>query len=109
MNTAEIAQRIKNGFAATDAEKAFLIRNNIHALTGFMVGNNPGSVNFLLQKLGYNHLGFEPNVAALQRQLDILIERKEEQDLDYVVRNFVVDDSKLTPSFIKELTKVIVK
>ena len=102
MNVNEIAARVKSGQAITDAEKAYLLRNNAHALFAFMIDNNPGSVNLALRKQGYTHLGFAPDKKALMRQLDLMIERNDAPGLDKVMRAFNLIPDYLTPEFIQE-------
>jgi hypothetical protein len=105
MNAKEIEQRLKNGFAITNAERAFLIAENPYALAGFLIENNPGSVNYSLKQMGYTHLGFEPNKKQLARQLEILIERQDIEAMAYICKNFVLITDNLPQEFINELSK----
>lgn len=101
MNAQEIAARLKVGNQVTDAEKAFLLHNDIHALSAFMIDNNPGSVNMTLRQMGYDHLGFTPNPKALAQQIGMLIERKDVPALNTIVQNFEMTDKNVTPGFLR--------
>jgi hypothetical protein len=105
MDLKNIETRLKNGLFVSDAERAYFIKGNIEGLCAFMVENNPGSVNFTLRKLGYSHLGFEPDKTAIVRQLQIFVDRKNTEDLDEVIKNFKVDESNISPSLLSELKK----
>lgn len=105
MNVKDIETRFKSGDFVSDAERAYLIKNNIQALCAFMVENNPGSVNFNLRKMGYNHLGFEPDKKAITRQLQIFVDRKNTEDLDEVIKNFMIDEANVSPDLLFELKK----
>lgn len=107
MDINQIAARLKAGTPVTDAEKAFLIRNNPYALAAFMIDNNAGAVNYSLKLQGYDHLGFEPNKTALARQLTILLDRGTNEDLstfNQVVKEFNVMPDNLSEEFIREIT-----
>lgn len=105
MDLLDIETRIKNGYAVNDAEKAFLLRHNPYALAAFMIENNPGSLNLRLKtRWGYTHLGFEPDVKKLARQLEILIQTKESEVFGDLVKNFNLIPTGLSPQFIQELT-----
>lgn len=107
MDAREIRLRLLNKMEVSDAEKAFLIKNDPHVLGAFMIENNPGSVNFTLRSLGYD-LPFTPNAKALGRQLDILINRADTvaiKDFTSVVKNFNVRQNGLSPELLNELTK----
>lgn len=91
----------------TASESVHLIKNNPYALAGFMVSNNPGSLNYILRSLGYDHLGFEPDAKALVRQMDLLIKNNRAEDLSEIVKNFKIDSSKLSDREIVELKKAL--
>jgi len=99
MNAKEIEARLLNGIAITDAERAFLIASNPHAMAAFMIANNPGGLNYILQQMGYTHLGFEPKKDALIRQMDLIIERNNKETFDEIRKKFIVMPEGLTPEF----------
>lgn len=106
MDLQDIEARLKSGYMISDQERAFLIRNNPHALAAFMIANNPGSVNYRLkERWGYNHLGFEPDPKKLIRQLDINIDRGDWDVLEDLAKNFNVVPDGLPPTFVQELYK----
>lgn len=79
------------------------------ALAAFMIDNNPGSVNWALRRMGYNHLGFAPNKVALARQLQIFIDRNNIEDFNEVVSRFELNKAPLTENFVTEFTKAFTK
>jgi len=103
MNLAELEAKIKAGTQVSDNERAYFITHNPYALFGFMIDNNPGSVNLILRKMGYNHLGFDPNKKALAAQVEILMQNKDLGALEAITKNFQLMDSNLTPNFVKAL------
>lgn len=104
MNLEEIQTRMLAKSPVTEAEKAAVIRNNPHALAAFMVGNNPGNVNFQLRNMGYSHLPFAPDRVALARQMDLLINDNKRDTLDELANNFEVLPDGLHPEFLNEIT-----
>jgi hypothetical protein len=106
MDILVIKQALKQGLPITEAETAFLLKNDINALLAFMVENNLGSINVALRNiLGYNKLTFNPNKDAIVRQLQILVDRKNVDELQTVIKNFAFDDSNLTPTLVEEIKK----
>lgn len=105
MNLQEIESRMLAKQPVTEAERAFVIRNNPRALAAFMVGNNPGNVNFQLRNMGYNHLPFAPDRTALARQMDLLINDNKRETLDTLANNFDLLPDGLNNDFLKEITK----
>jgi hypothetical protein len=106
MNKDLIKQALKEGLPITEAETAFLLRNDINAMLAFMVENNLGSVNVALRNgLGYDKLTFNPDKEAIVRQLNILVERKNSEELQTVIKNFTIDPSKITPTLLIEIKK----
>jgi len=79
-------------------------------MLAFMVENNLGSVNVALRnKLGYDKLSFNPNKDAIVRQLQILVDRKNVDELQTVIKNFAFIDGKLTPTLVEEIKKQFLK
>lgn len=99
----DIKNRLKQRLPVSDKEKALLIANDSEALAAFMIDNNPGAVNNALRKMGYSHLGFKPDRAAITRQLQIFIDRKNSEDFKEVLKNFKVNRETLTDKFLNEL------
>lgn len=105
MDILEIKGRVRRGENVSDTERAFLIKNDAESLAAFMLANNPGSVNFTLRKMGYSHLGFEPNINALTRQLQILIDRGTTNDFNEVVKNYQINANGLSTGLLTEIQK----
>jgi hypothetical protein len=99
----DLIAKVNAGQPLSEKEAAFYIRHYPPALAAFMIENNPGSVNFNLRRIGYSHLGFEPNPKALARQMQIFIDRANNADWMEVVRNFHINPAGLSESFLKEL------
>lgn len=104
MNLQEIESRMLAKQPVTDAEKALVIRNNPIALAAFMVGNNPGNLNYQLRNMGYKHLPFAPDRVALARQMDLLINDNKRDTLDELANNFDLLPDGLNQDFLNELT-----
>lgn len=106
MDIVLIKKALKEGLPLTEAETAYLLKNDIEAMLAFMVENNIGSVNYALRNiLGYDKLNFNPNKEAVVRQLQILVDRKNADELHTVIKNFNLDESAITPTLAIELVK----
>lgn len=106
MDEQDIAARLKAGYMVSEQEKAYLLSRNPYALAAFMIENNPGSVNYRLRNTwGYNHLTFEPDAKKLARQMEIIIQRRDREVFEDVVRNFNLVPDGLSPEFIQEFVK----
>ena len=106
MNVREIKNKLLQKQNLSDKERAFLIANDIEALSAFMIKNNLGSVNLSLKKLGYTTT-FVPNEANVTRQIQIILNQSHKQDFKYILDNFKIDLSKIHSSdknFIQELS-----
>jgi hypothetical protein len=90
MDILEIEARAKNPKGKlTDAERAFLIANNIHAFWAFLIGNNPGNINdTLMHQMGYDYLTFEPNKKAMGNIIEKMIEKNETDNLNKILSAF---------------------
>lgn len=105
-----IKQAVQARKPITEKETAFLLRNNIEALLAFMIENNPGSVNVALRNvLGYDKLSFNPNKDAIARQLQILVDRKNKDELNTVIKSFQLNKVGLTDTLITELENQFTK
>lgn len=105
MDLAEIKNKYNNKMALSEKEAAFFIRHDPYALANFMLDNNAGSVNMALRNLGYSHLNFKPDVKALARQLQIIIEQNHNNDFLEIQKNFKIDSSKIPLGLLTELQK----
>lgn len=104
MDISLLKQHVNAGGKLTEGQAAFLIRNDMPSLAAFMIENNPGSVNFALRNiLGYDHLKFQPDQAALARQMEIIINGGKSDELMTVVKNFRMDASKLPAKLAEQL------
>lgn len=103
--TKDIFTRLKNNQPVSNAERAYLIRNDVNALAAFMIDNNPGSVNLSLRKLGYDRLKFEPNKKALTKQLQIFLDSGNLEDFKFVVERFNFIPDGLPVEFVNEILK----
>lgn len=101
----DIKTRLQKGLPVSDAEKAVFIRNSPEGMAAFMIDNNPGSVNFALRKMGYKHLGFEPNKVALARQLGIFIDNNNVEDFNDVIKRFSLNEKTLSRDFVSNFYK----
>lgn len=110
MDVNEIEARIKAGQVVSDAERAFLIRYNPHAWAAFMIDNNPGGLNYILRnQLGYDYLKYDPDKNALLRTMEVILNRKNASEIQYILNNFVVMDKGFTPQFINSLQNLFKK
>lgn len=103
MNLEQIIAKQNSGTPLTAEETAFLINNDLPAMAAFMLANNPGSVNLTLRQMGYNHLGFEPNIEALKAQMALLIDMRKADELEQVIKNFTVRAETITPDLAAAL------
>ncbi len=105
MDLKDVARRVKAGKKVSPDEFAHLIRNDRHAFMAFLISNNPGSMNNILRhKLGYTHeLGFAPDVAKIQRIVQIILDRNIESEIKTIVENFKVNERGVSPELKESL------
>ncbi len=102
MDVNEIALRVQKGQRISDTEKVALLRSNPYAWAAFLIENNPGAVNMALIRLGYTHLGFDPDIKAISEQLNKIIKLRDLQSFLFVVRNHNLIPDGLTGDFITQ-------
>lgn len=107
MELKEIKNRVLSGQPVTEKEYAFLLRNDKQALFAFFIQNNPGSMNNVLRHgLNYSELGFNPDVKAISRIVDIIISNNDVEEIEYIIENFKVDESKISDELRTELNGI---
>lgn len=77
-----------------------LLRQDPEIMAAFMIKNNPGSVNATLRLMGYDKLGFAPDVNVLAKQLQTFIDTQNWEDLNQVINKFSLKTDGLDRDFI---------
>lgn len=104
----EIAGRVSKGVHVNTNEYLHLLKNNIVALWGFMISNNPGNINNTLRhQLGYIELGFNPNPLAIGKQIEMLYDKNEADEIATIKKSFILNEKGLEPGFINEFNKIL--
>lgn len=104
-NLAVIADAVKKSEKVSPEEFAYLLHNDKNAFLAFLVANNPGGVtNVLRNKLGYTfELNFKPDAKRLQRIIDMMIEKKDNEGLKAIAFGTPIQLAALSPDLVRAI------